>query len=558
MRSNLKVILPLLLFATALFLAPSQKAHATLDGFEAGRIMDDAVMSNKNTMSEAQIQSFLKSKNSCNDSDYAKYQRYTNAGYSYHWENGHFVCMADENFNGESAAHIIWQAGQDYTINPQVLIVLLQKEQALVTDTWPNSRQYEIATGYACPDNAPCNTEYYGFKNQVRKAASLFRTVLDGGWSNYPVGVNYVQYNPNPDCGGSNVNIQNRATSSLYRYTPYQPNGAALAAGWGSSPCGAYGNRNFYNYFTSWFGSARSSFQPMSSPRVMELASDTHKVNPQTLTQTGPDYPSGMQRLFTSKIWTTSGWCLRTQYDESANNNSCLLLSSLTDSIFHYEDIPEEGQLKSMSRYGCKINLRYQQIKHAECFDIGREIQFDKMAYIIDQWYLISRANIEQGNPEVGFRVSALSDINQKVSITPTFMTLKQSSTKNFMGDSSQTDTVYPAGLTRKFFAKYTVGDSDYYQTEADSSHMMSFGFPASALEVTQFVDFTAPRNMTLVRNACKYNPLTQQQGPCYSSGLTRRYETKILFNGVWYYRTEADTQTSTPFGFPATSLANT
>ena len=48
---------------------------------------------------------------------------------NYHVENGHFVCMADERFDGESAAHIIWQAAHDYRINPRVLIVLLQKEQ---------------------------------------------------------------------------------------------------------------------------------------------------------------------------------------------------------------------------------------------------------------------------------------------------------------------------------------------------------------------------------------------------------------------------------------------
>src|SRR5690606_38439795 len=96
---------------------------------------------------------------------------------------------------------------------------------------------------------------YYGLRNQVRLAASRFRTVLDGGWSNYPVGRNYILYNPSASCGGSYVNIENRATSALYRYTPYQPNRAALAAGYGTAPCGAYGNRNFYLFFKDWFGS---------------------------------------------------------------------------------------------------------------------------------------------------------------------------------------------------------------------------------------------------------------------------------------------------------------
>ena len=282
MKLNAKSGLLLFALIAGLLIGTPADTHATLAGFDPGRIMDDAVMANKNTMTEAQIQSFLKSKNSCNDSDYAKYQQYTNAGFTYNWQNGHFVCMADESFNGESAARIIWQAGQDYGINPQVLIVLLQKEQGLVTDTWPNSNQYRGATGFGCPDTAPCDAEYYGFKNQVRKAANLFSSVLGGGWSNYPVGINYVQYNPNPDCGGSNLNIQNRATSSLYRYTPYQPNSGALAAGWGTATCGAYGNRNFYNYFTSWFGATRSDGESAIAAKYISLGGSSSYLGEQS------------------------------------------------------------------------------------------------------------------------------------------------------------------------------------------------------------------------------------------------------------------------------------
>ncbi|MBQ3320879.1 S-layer homology domain-containing protein, partial [Candidatus Saccharibacteria bacterium] len=65
----------------------------------------------------------------------------------------------------------------------------------------------------------------------------------------------YIQYNPDSSCGGSTVYIENLATSSLYRYTPYQPNASSLAAGYGTgNSCSAYGNRNFYLYFNDWFG----------------------------------------------------------------------------------------------------------------------------------------------------------------------------------------------------------------------------------------------------------------------------------------------------------------
>lgn len=237
------------------YLQPTSRA-ADLKNFNPGNIISDTVMSNKNSMTVQQIQAFLESKNSCNNTNTYMASWYPNLQYNI--KDGKFVCMAKESFDGQSAAQIIWQVSQDYNINPQVLIVLLEKEQGLVTDTWPNHIQYRSATGYGCPDTAACDSQYFGLKNQLQNAAALFRQVLNGGWSNYPVGQTYVQYNPNVACGGSVINIQNRATSALYRYTPHQPNQSALNAGYGTGDsCGAYGNRNFWLFFTDWFGSTQ-------------------------------------------------------------------------------------------------------------------------------------------------------------------------------------------------------------------------------------------------------------------------------------------------------------
>ncbi len=170
-----------------------------------------------------------------------------------------------------SAAQIIYNAAQQYNINPQVLIVLLQKEQGLVTDTWPASYEYEEATGYGCPDTAPCASNYAGFSNQVISAAWQFRQYLNYPNNyNYVVGDNTIDYNPISSCGASTVAIQNQATAALYDYTPYQPNAAALAnvtnssdGGLGDS-CSTYGNRNFWWYFNEWFGSTLTSNYALS------------------------------------------------------------------------------------------------------------------------------------------------------------------------------------------------------------------------------------------------------------------------------------------------------
>ncbi len=174
-----------------------------------------------------------------------------------------WICLKDYNEGGRSAAQIIWDAAQAYTINPQVLIVTLQKENGLVTDTWPYPWQYRTATGMGCPDGAPCDAQYFGFTNQVNQAARHFRNFYDvnpNWYVPFRTGVNFIRWSPNSACGGSNVNIVTRGTAALYSYTPYQPNAAALnnINGTGDA-CSAYGNRNFWRDFNNWFGSSLGS-----------------------------------------------------------------------------------------------------------------------------------------------------------------------------------------------------------------------------------------------------------------------------------------------------------
>lgn len=269
---------------------------ASLSNWKAGLIMDDAVMINKNTMSVSQIQSFLNGKVPTCDTNGTKPSEMGNAnvpdynkdGVIQRWEWGKyyynqttFPCLRDykDPTTGLSSAQTIYNSAQKYSINPQVLITLLQKEQGLVTDTWPLSIQYRSATGYGCPDTAACDSQYYGLTNQLNWSATMFRAIQDDNpnwYSPYTVGNNYIQYNPNSSCKGSTVNIQNRATQSLYDYTPYQPNAAALSSGYGSGDsCSSYGNRNFYLYFNDWFGPSYGKPVYTWSVASQELYSDS-------------------------------------------------------------------------------------------------------------------------------------------------------------------------------------------------------------------------------------------------------------------------------------------
>jgi cell wall-associated NlpC family hydrolase len=74
---------------------------------------------------------------------------------------------------------------------------------------------------------------------------------------NYPEGkTSNILWNvAETGCGSAPVTVQNRATATLYTYTPYQPNAASLAAYPGEGDaCSSYGNRNFFRMFTEYFG----------------------------------------------------------------------------------------------------------------------------------------------------------------------------------------------------------------------------------------------------------------------------------------------------------------
>lgn len=260
-------------------LVPRNADALTGSEFNPARIIDDDVFFSANTMNTGDIQNFLNAKvPSCdtNGTDPS-----THSGYATRADWGRangapppYTCLKDYsvsfgsvsadaycNFIGggtKSAADIIFNVAQACGVNPQVLIVLLQKEQSLITDEWPWPVQYRSATGFGCPDTAPCDSQYYGFFNQVYQAGRQFKRYVANPESySYAVGrTSFISYQANnPGCGGTNVTIQTRATAALYNYTPYQPNTAGLANLYGfGDGCTAYGNRNFWRMFNDWFG----------------------------------------------------------------------------------------------------------------------------------------------------------------------------------------------------------------------------------------------------------------------------------------------------------------
>ncbi len=117
------------------------------------------------------------------------------------------------------AADIIWRAASTNGINPQVLLVVLQKEQSLIENPHPSQYNYDWATGFArcdsCTLDDPRVAANKGFVTQVEKAA----------WRKkyYTLNPDQFQFKPGilKIIDGLPVTPTNWATAALYNYTPH-------------------------------------------------------------------------------------------------------------------------------------------------------------------------------------------------------------------------------------------------------------------------------------------------------------------------------------------------
>ena len=130
------------LLATSMFSTPKKASALANNEFNASRIIDDSVFFNPNTMSSQEIQNFLASKVPTCETNHSQ------DGYPY---PPPYICLKDysavtetipaDMFCGaigagsKSAATIIKEVSSACSVSPQIMLILLQKEQGLVTDT---------------------------------------------------------------------------------------------------------------------------------------------------------------------------------------------------------------------------------------------------------------------------------------------------------------------------------------------------------------------------------------------------------------------------------------
>lgn len=242
--------------------------------FDPNRLIDDRVFTDTSTFSSAsKIQSFLEDKGSplanTDPSFVALLKEPTSTLMKQTLEDPN-----PDSSKPRTAAQIIFDAAKSSGLNPQVILVTLNKEQSLITgrqNSTPEQMQraLDFAMGFGCPDSQPCGSIYQGFYAQLfggfdaennkylGAAKSLMKSYsTPGGRGPFINGslskVGDTITLPNTLGGyegvqaNQTITLGNAATAALYRYTPHVFNG----------------NYNFWRFFNSWFGKSTSGDSP--------------------------------------------------------------------------------------------------------------------------------------------------------------------------------------------------------------------------------------------------------------------------------------------------------
>lgn len=200
----------------------SVNVFASHPGFDPNNLITDGEFVDVNNMSVDEIQRFL-SKQGSYLKDYSEDGK-TAAQIIADSARGVFRSQNLIDFVPTASIKLDSSTG---TVNPKVILVTLQKEQSLISKTTKDDNALRKAMGYGCPDSGSCSSEYAGFTKQVEWGSWQLRfnyeRAKDSGFSDYQVGQSLTV--SNADSSSTTVTFSNRATASLYRYTPHVYNG---------------------------------------------------------------------------------------------------------------------------------------------------------------------------------------------------------------------------------------------------------------------------------------------------------------------------------------------
>ncbi|WRS30241.1 N-acetylmuramoyl-L-alanine amidase [Actinomycetaceae bacterium MB13-C1-2] len=239
--------------------------------FKPGNVISDAVFYNPNAMTESQIKSFIESAGaSCKSSGSSKCLKDmtfpTSKLNPIRVKTG--GCSALNLSGSQRPWTIIDKTAKACGLNPQVILVTLQKEQSGLTQPKTDA-VWAKAMGAGCPDGSGCDAAQAGFAKQVYYGAEKLATYkINATWEQYILAFQNgqsvtVQNNAGTACGSQTFKLENYATASLYMYTPYVGNGTG-------ANCPAIGQKMFWDLMKRYFPASSGGDSSNNSPTPVE------------------------------------------------------------------------------------------------------------------------------------------------------------------------------------------------------------------------------------------------------------------------------------------------
>lgn len=574
-RSLILATLALLAVTPLMVIMSNQHVSAVnARDFRADYIIDNAVFTNNESMTASQIQTFLNRKNSVCLKDFKSKSLRDDNG------DGAVQDSTTEKYGRQadmSAAQLIKAAADIYRINPKVLLVTLQKEQGLITRTDCPEWRYNTALGYGCPDGSPCDDSAFGFTRQIDYGAYHFRGYMDDSLPSvpyttgnndifwHPSGGNYVNNSGSNDsragCGYSIVNIKNRATAALYSYTPYRPNQAALNAGYGTgNDCSSYGNRNFFLYFSDWFGTTytKINYSSLKTPRWLQLKSDFRKKHLRLGYEVDGVLSQGRQIYFSTKVTIDGQVYLRTKHDTEHGIDKGIPYSQLEEVPASYSSLKQPRWLATKTDLHKVDPVTGEKVQ--DVVSAGTELFFPTLLEVGGTLYLRTEADTQNGL-QTGIPFDLLKEVNisyQGFKMPRWLVATTDTRLFNLKYPSSTTAPIIAAS-TEQYFDHLVVINGNMYATKGIPANGEYLGVPLDDLRNVQPGDFQSlkyQRAYRMLETARKTDLSTGQPAEEVASGTPVYFQTLTELGGGLYLRSAHDTGLDRMTVIPLTSVA--
>ncbi|MDH6674113.1 YD repeat-containing protein [Paenibacillus sp. LBL] len=230
-------------------IVPFAYESTVISGVNMNTLITDTDFTNSSTMSSSAIQTFFENRDSVLKNVVLIYYLDSNGNPYF---NGHTI----------NAASAISTAATTNGVNPKVILATLQKESSLISakpgSVDYSSRRFYYAMGYGATDSGDDRSKG-GFNYQISGGTQTLKNrYTQSPSSGYPIKlpdgtVTSINFGKSVTSGGvtykNYVWVDNRATYSLYRYTPHTIDTSLL-------PTIGGGNYLFVKIATGWWGSS--------------------------------------------------------------------------------------------------------------------------------------------------------------------------------------------------------------------------------------------------------------------------------------------------------------